>query len=227
LKSTQALKNLLLYHQGQLSAEAYKELTDETARLIQVFSDTLEALKPGVERARKTHQLINAENAKNTHIKTSCFKGCGSCCHLEVEITRDDAELLAESILEKKIAIDENRLKSLALRTRQDLAWQTGVSPENRCVLLDDEDVCRNYDSRPSVCRKHSVTSPASDCLTQGASAVATLIPMNEIIMSAVINLSQNEFGSFARMLSNALEKRKKLADKASPEGISLDANSL
>lgn len=204
---TPQLRNLLAVYKNTLNAEEYQSFETEVDRLLHYYYDLLNAYRAGAERAQVTHELIEEQIALNSHIKTSCQKGCGACCHLEVEISEDDADRLARSILQQGLEIDETRLQELAMRSRLDPLWARGPVPSNRCVLLGEDNACRNYENRPSVCRKHSVVSPAVDCETLGANPVPRLIPLNEIILSAAVSQDGNAFGALPKMLLAALTR--------------------
>jgi Fe-S-cluster containining protein len=207
MKKTAQLRGLLAQYQTLLPVEEYESFSREVDRLLLHYFEILNAFNPGAERAKKTQELIEEQIAKNSHIQTSCQKGCGACCHLEVEITEDDAALMALSITANNLPYNQDSLIKQAQRDRLDPLWAQGAVKTNRCVMLGADNACGNYENRPSVCRKHSVVSPAQDCETIGASPVPRLIPLNEIILSAAINLPQNNFGSLPKLLNQALEK--------------------
>jgi uncharacterized protein len=207
MKTTPQLRNLLSVYQTTLTPEEFASFEREVNRLLHHYHDLLATYRPGVERATVTHELIEEQISMSSHIKTSCQKGCGACCHLEVEISEDDADRLAKSILQQGLQIDEERLQEQAGRARLDSRWAQGTVTANRCVLLGDDKACRNYENRPAVCRKHSVVSPASDCETLGANPIPRLIPLNEIIISAAISQEGNQFGSLPKMLAAALAR--------------------
>jgi Fe-S-cluster containining protein len=213
MKQTAQLRGLLAHYKTLLNTEEYESFSREVDRLLKHYFDVLNEFPAGVFRAQKIHELIEEQVAAAEHIKTSCQKGCGACCHLEVEITEDDAALMALSIIEKELKYDEAALAELAQRERLDPKWAQGAVKANRCIMLGDDNACRNYQHRPTVCRKHSVTSPKEDCETLGASPVPRLIPLNEIIMSAAINLPQNNFGAMPKMLAHALQQIKEVRD--------------
>jgi Fe-S-cluster containining protein len=212
LKLTAHLKNLLAYHQAQISVSEYADLEAETMRLVKVYFDILSPLPAGAGRARKIHQLIEDQNELNVQVPVSCTKGCGACCHLEVEITEDDAKLLAQTVQAKKLKIDFARLESQARRQKGDEAWKKRSVIENRCVFLDEANCCSVYEFRPMICRKHAVVSSPSECMSVDGHPVPRVIPINEIIASAVINLPMNHYDSLPKMLFRALENEKELA---------------
>jgi Fe-S-cluster containining protein len=207
MKKTRQLQNILASYQQTLSIVEFQSFSQEVDRLLAHYAEILGAYKAGAERAHITQQLIEEQNLASSHIKTSCQKGCGACCHLEVEITEDDADLLARSILRQNLPYDKERLQEQASRPRLDARWSQGVQTSNRCVMLGADNACSNYADRPTICRKHSVTSPAELCSVVGASPVPLLAPMNEIIMSAAISFAGNEFGSLPKMLNAALRR--------------------
>lgn len=95
------------------------------------------------------------------------------------------------------------------MRERLDSEWHWGVVSSNRCVFLGTDNACRNYKNRPTVCRKHSVISPANECEKMGGQPVPKLIPMAEIIMSAAINLPDNQYGSLAKRIQKLSDEQK------------------
>jgi Fe-S-cluster containining protein len=207
MKKTRQLQSLLANYQSTLSEEHYQSFAQEVDRLVNHYLEILGNYKAGAERAQATQALVEKQNLLNSHIKTSCQKGCGACCHLEVEITEDDADLLARSILRQNLPYDKDRLQEQSQRVRLDEKWAQGVMTANRCVMLGEDNACSNYGDRPTICRKHSVTSPAELCGEVGANPVPLVVPMNEIILSAALNLSGNSFGSLPKMLAAALKR--------------------
>ena len=205
---TPHLKSILAQYKDILSSDEVLSFENEVDRLLNHYLVILSELPAGVERGKKVHALIEEQEQLSSHIKTSCQRGCGACCHLEVEITLDDAIVLAKS-LEDGVDIDRAQLRSLSVRERLDAVWTRGVVSSNRCVFLGVDNACRNYKNRPTVCRKHSVISPAIECEKVGGQPVPKLIPMAEIIMSAAINLPDNQYGSLAKMLQKVLDEQK------------------
>jgi hypothetical protein len=80
------------------------------------------------------------------------------------------------------------------------------MSKENRCVFLGDDGACGIYEDRPSVCRKHVVTTPAAACTTEGAAVAPVQVLLAEILLSAGLSLDGVEFGSLAKMLTRQLD---------------------
>ncbi|MDG0816910.1 YkgJ family cysteine cluster protein [Bdellovibrio svalbardensis] len=223
MKKTPHLKAFLKQYEDLLTSEEFESFDREVTRLLGYYSEVLGAYPPGAERGRKVHELINEQEALSSHIKTSCQRGCGACCHLEVEITKDDATILADSLAEglsDGLGIDMAKLYQMSLRKRLDVAWEQGFIEANRCVFLGADNACRNYYNRPTVCRKHSVISAVDECEKKGGQPVPKLMPVAEIIMSAAVNLPNNEFGALAKMLQQTLEERALAKVQLSPLNI-------
>lgn len=205
MKMTAQLRSLLESYKKSLAPDQYQSFEKEVLCQIQLYLQKFTQLSAGVLRGIEIHRCLDIEIEKASNIKTSCQKGCGYCCHLEIEITLDDAEVLTEAITKQNIQIDMERLEKLQLRERQSIEWKQRDVPQNRCLLLGADNACRAYQSRPMVCRKHSVVSLPDECMKPNGSPIPRQIPMAEIIMSAAINLDNNPYAPFAKMLKNTL----------------------
>ena len=168
------------------------------------YSARLLETAPGAERGRALHRMIEREMGVAGMFPTSCSKGCSGCCHYEVEVTRDEAAVLKERV-EAGFAIDRARLAVQAARERRSADWRKFGSADNRCVFLGADGACGIYEDRPSICRKHMVTTPAAACTTDGAAVAPVQVLLAEIALSAGLSLDGVEFGSLAKMLSREL----------------------
>jgi Fe-S-cluster containining protein len=168
------------------------------------YSARLLETAPGAERGRALHRMIEREMGVAGMFPTSCSKGCSGCCHYEVEVTKDEAAVLKERV-EAGFAIDRARLAVQAARERRSAEWRKFGSADNRCVFLGAEGACGIYEDRPSICRKHMVTTPAAACTTDGAAVAPVQVLLAEIALSAGLSLDGVEFGSLAKMLSREL----------------------
>ena len=132
------------------------------------------------------------EKVINDNKQISCSKGCSHCCYLLVEVSWEEATLLAEwveaqhpKIKEKLIKnISENAEKARAVfspykRTQKytepffgelnfpDMAYDRYFYKNKiPCPFLID-DSCSAYEVRPTPCRLHMVTSPSELCSRQ------------------------------------------------------------
>ncbi len=168
------------------------------SRLHASYDAVLGQAVPGPTRAEAAHLLIGRAVAEVKGVTPTCKLGCSACCHFEVEVTRDEAELLA-AVVVSGVAIDRERLARQAARQRGDPAWAALVAPENRCVFLGDEGECRVYAHRPSACRRLLVASPAVECGRPGGAPVPITIPVAELVVSAALSLPGNHFTSLAK----------------------------
>ena len=204
LQYTRTLKQIFENYRASLSLEAFTSFENHVQGLLNNYITDLGNFPAGAPRGRRLHQMLEEEIAKTSSIEVSCKKGCGFCCHLQVDITKDEAEVLYEEIL-SGYEIDQVRLARLALRERTSEEWKKGVVTDNRCVFLNSENACGIYASRPSSCRKLSVTSDPKDCADPNGATIPKIIPMAEIILSAALNLQNNPYGPMAQMLEKRL----------------------
>lgn len=209
MKYTRLLTGIIESYSHKLSDLDFESLKRHIESKVNEYQLLLTRTSSGAARGRLVHSLVEKEISAAAHIRVSCAKGCGTCCHFEVDITGDDAEVLVDAI-EGGVNIDLARLRGIATRDRKDEIWQKGPVPENRCVFLDDSYSCRVYESRPTSCRKHAVTSPAELCKQiESTNMSVRMIPMVEVIQSATLNLDDSVYGSFAKMLVAKLDERK------------------
>ena len=178
---TSNLRLMISRWKAGLSQDQFLLMMKSVSTLFFETQDQLLSIHNGAERAARLHLLIEQANLSVSHIEVSCQKGCAACCHFEVEIIHDEAALLAE-VVSAGHPLDFDRLVLQANRKPQDQAWQDGVVINNRCVFLNDSNMCSIYSARPAACRRHSVTSPASFCADQSKEAVSRNIPISEII---------------------------------------------
>lgn len=203
---TRNLRALLEQYEKSLPTNEFDSFKRFIGSEVQKYLNKLSVYPAGAERGRVVHQWVEEEIKKSAHIKTTCHRGCGYCCHLEVEITSDDAAVLGE-VVKNGYKIDFDKLKRLANRDVRGQEWQAGVTTENSCVFLNENNECGIYLHRPISCRKHSVSSDPEFCkdvLQQNTKIL--YLPTVEVILSAVINLPDGSHGSFAKMLSRNLE---------------------
>ena len=209
---TRVLKSIFDNYKTTLSEDDYQSFEIHVNNLMKNYIQDFSRFTPGSERGRYLHQLIEKEILASSHIETSCNKGCAACCHLEVEITDDDAAVLHNAI-QDGITIDKNRLESLAERARLDPEWKKGVVSSNRCLFLGEDNACTIYSYRPSTCRKAAVVGHPKECSEPQGNSIPRIMPMAEIILSAALNLSNNSFGSLPKQLLNKLKLEEKITN--------------
>jgi Fe-S-cluster containining protein len=121
-------------------------------------------------------------------------------------VTTDEATVL-HALVSGGIAIDRDRLELQSRRERKSADWLRFFHPENRCVFLGDDNACRIYEHRPSICRKHLVTTPADACTTTGMRIAPVEILMAEILLSAALSIEGTSSGSLAKLLAELLRQ--------------------
>ncbi len=204
---TRSLKNLILDYQQNLPKEKFKDLLKFVANIIENTKENLEKIPDSRARAEIFHQWVDAEVERASHTPVSCKKGCATCCHYEVEITNEEALLLAD-LVQQGHKIDSKRLRAQAGKSRQDSTWKQGAFIENRCVFLGDDMSCSIYLSRPTTCRRMAVTTPAEHCADFSKTPTARELPQVDIMLSAMMSNKKTKYGNLAKMLSAELEQR-------------------
>ncbi|MCK5073778.1 MAG: YkgJ family cysteine cluster protein [Bacteriovoracaceae bacterium] len=182
--------------------------------------DKLQKIKSAVKRSRFVYREIDLSLKKlfdENHVTSeiSCKRGCSFCCHTQVSVTCDEAELFAEKVI-KGHKIDFFRLYIQSQAGNNSEKWYLLPYEMRKCVFLNDNDECSIYDDRPSVCRTNYVFSIPFSCSTQdGLEKSVRLLLTKEadmIIMAA--NLNSNENGVLPYLLNKVLNKTKQ------PEGL-------
>ncbi len=202
--STPRLRDAVARQRATLSSEEFSAFILTIRSVFEKYSARLRAYDAGVERGTALHKIMDQAMKTAGHIKVSCCKGCSGCCHYEVEITNDEAAVLA-SIVRSGLAIDTSRLSNQAARERRGPEWSDVLHPSNRCVFLGEDNTCRVYENRPSVCRRTLVTSPAEACSKPGQPVSPVEILLAELLLSAALSLVGSSFGSLSKMLLASL----------------------
>jgi hypothetical protein len=162
------------------------------ASLLERFGEiqrALEAIEDGVDRALWIHARMDEAIDRARPFSVSCREGCSGCCHLRVEMTRDEAELLISRLERGEVALDRDRLKvQWEARDRAgEPALRAGAS--TGCVFLGEDQRCRVYEIRPMACRRLLVRSLPELCWDPEAEVQPVEILEVELLMSAVLSL--------------------------------------
>ena len=207
-RPTPQLQVAVRQQQTTLPPEEFAAMMAAIKSVFDKYTAKLLEFAPGLDRGTALHQLMDRELKVTAQFALSCHKGCSGCCHYEVEITQDEAAILKNIVIDG-LPVDLERLQLQAARERQSPEWQRFGSPNNRCVFLSETGVCRVYNDRPSICRKHVVTTPVSACTTAGEVVAPVQVLLAEILLSAELSLPGTKFGSLAKMLWQALPQTK------------------
>jgi len=119
-------------------------------------------LNRATRRVKQIHEAIDealVAGQKGLQEKISCKKGCSNCCHLNIVVTDDEAEVLAPLY----DGTQNEKLKRQAAVT-DDLKYPSILGYEDAaCVFLKDN-ACSVYENRPMACRTYYVVSNPEDC---------------------------------------------------------------
>lgn len=170
----------------------------------------------------------------------SCKKGCCYCCYLLVEIPWEEAEILTDWLIKqppskrteimkkiKRNAQDAKRLFRKNDKTAylaEPVDQDAGDFPDQLCddyfyeksrpcPLLKDG-CCSAYESRPTVCQLHVVSSPAKLCTRQAGESDEYHIPDTiEELKEKVTPIQQDlakdgRWGHLAIMLEAVLQEK-------------------
>lgn len=163
------------------------------------------------QRARFIHKLIDEYNEEvfaHSLVKqfSPCKMGCSACCHTQVSVTEDEAELLSQKIC-AGLVIDNGLLK-LQSETRDDSsAFFKMKYADRKCIFLDEAGACRVYDDRPSVCRTNAVLGEADQCDTTDSIKPIRLINTHKadmVIYAAYLHSQKS--GSLPHMISQKIK---------------------
>ena len=142
----------------------------EFSSITQTIIKSLGKIKNNFEKARFLHNVVDEYNKEVfSHPLlmefVPCRSGCSACCHTQVSVTKEEAELLIHQIDNGvEINYEHLSLQSEAENNAENfykLSYQ-----ERACVFLDDKGACKVYNDRPAVCRTNAVVGEASQCAT-------------------------------------------------------------
>ena len=205
---TRSLKKFILEQEPNLSKLQFEAFLNSLDQTLDQARKQLGQVPEGVPRARKLHSLVDQEIAQAHHIKASCQKGCSACCHIEVEITSYETEILA-TLINDGHQIDSQRLAEQSERAVGDSRWKkSSQDPSNQCIFLSPSGDCSIYDDRPVMCRRHSVTSPAYLCATLEAPVILRYFPMVDVLISSANEDLNLQIGPLAKILMKKLNKK-------------------
>ena len=200
-----------------IAKQTYEKLRNQPffSNITQFVIDHLQRISSPQERARFVHHIVddyNREVFAHPIVQKflPCKVGCAGCCHTQVGVTCDEAELLAERINEG-VKID------YALLQKQIKAGNNPedfylLSYENRkCVFLGSDDKCQVYNDRPSVCRTNAVLGEASQCYpyeNESDAQTLRLVKTEQADMAIMGSFFMSkESGTLANMLGKILQK--------------------
>ncbi len=140
---------------------------------------------------------------------SSCKKGCSACCHTQVAINSDEAELLATKV-ENGHQINLNLLEIQAEAGTEAKVWYQIPYSHRRCIFLDNKNACSIYEDRPAVCRTNQVLGESASCETKdGIEKPLRLVKTEEgdMVVIAAFQVA-GKSGTLPEMLYQTLMRR-------------------
>jgi len=122
-------------------------------------------------------------------MQISCKKGCKYCCEIQVMLSLGEAKLILNTMKIQKIYINKKKLR------RQDKCedWDTQPLKDRGCIFLDNDYICKIYESRPVSCRKYFVLDNPEKCDTNSSNTIIkrAIVIKAEIVASAMLNVDK------------------------------------
>lgn len=200
-----------------IAKKSFEEFQDhpEYVSIVKKVLKSLKKFSQSLRRARFTHKNIdeyNKEIFSHPLVKSfsPCKMGCSACCHTQVSVTEDEAELLAHRV-RGGVEIDEKNLLFLSEAGNDSQKFYAIPFAERKCLFLTSDGACRIYEDRPAVCRTNAVLGDAAQCDTRAGIQTTRLIktPKSDMVIYAAYMFSKNS-GALPYMLKLALEKESK-----------------
>lgn len=199
----------------------------EFLKITETMITHLNKIKDSLERARFVHNVVDEYNQKvfsHPILKElmPCKSGCSGCCHTQVSVTEDEAELLAHN-LSNDLEIDYKILERQAKAGNDSSAFFAIPYNERRCVFLDNKGACKVYKDRPAVCRTNAVVGDAAQCDTSTNSGLGALrlVKTQEADMAIVGAFAlSHESGTLPVMLYKVLKAKSVKENKSHLKSI-------
>jgi len=187
----------------------------EFLKITETMITHLNKIKSSLERARFVHNVVDEYNQKvfsHSIVKEMmpCRSGCTGCCHTQVSVTEDEADLLAHNI-SNGIEINYKSLERQSLAGNDSSAFFAIPYKERRCVFLDGNGLCKVYKDRPSVCRTNAVLGDAAQCDTSAnaGEGALRLVKTQEADMAIVGAFAvASDSGTLPMMLAKVLKAK-------------------
>ena len=195
-----------------IARKTFEELKDqiEYSSVVSAVLDKLGKIFNSRDRARFVHETIdefNSEVFSHPLVMqfSPCKMGCDACCHTQVSITDDEAELLVQKI-NAGLEIATDRLKKQMESKNDSNAYYRLSYADRRCIFLNEQGGCRVYVDRPSVCRTNAVLGEADQCDTSEMIKPTRLIrtPKSDMVTYASFLHSENS-GALPYMVGGKL----------------------
>lgn len=192
------------------------DLLKDNPEYLAIVRDTLSRMKKlanSLKRAKYVHKEVDefvAEVFSDPLVQklSPCRQGCSACCHTQVSITADEAELLARKI-NNGVSIDMNLLEKQASVPADEYFSKLSFA-ERKCVFLDENGACKVYADRPSVCRTNAVLGTNEQCDTSNGQKDLRLVLTRKADMVVYASFYYSEgSGTLPELLKKAIFTQK------------------
>lgn len=178
--------------------------------IVQHILQKIKKIPSAIKRAKFIHNSINQYNESvfsNPIVKelSPCKSGCTACCHTQISITQDEAELLAQKIHEG-LDVNLDLLRIQAQVGDNSIEFYKLGYEDRRCIFLDEVGFCKVYSDRPSVCRTNAVLGEPDQCDTSVELKPLRLVktPESDMVIFAAY-LHAKDCGSLPSMVNKIL----------------------
>lgn len=198
-----------------IAKKSFDELRNnpDFMHIVQTVLNKLQKISGHLKRTKLVHQLIdeyNTEVFNHPVVKelSPCKNGCSFCCHTQVSVTEDEAEVLAQRIQEG-VKIDRELLDRQMLAGNDPASFFRMNHLDRRCIFLDSNNSCSVYKDRPSVCRTNAVIGESSQCDTSNSIQPTRLVMTKKADMVIYASfLFAQKSGALPFMIGTKLRKQ-------------------
>jgi len=188
----------------------------EFSSITKTVVSSLKKIKNNLEKARFLHNIVDEYNKEVfSHPLlmefVPCKAGCSACCHTQVSVTKEEAELLINQI-ESGIDINYEKLLKQSEAGNISENYYKLSFKERGCVFLDEKGACRVYKDRPAVCRTNAVVGSSSQCDTSQTGPQALRLvktPKADMAIFGAYSVTE-ESGTLPYMLAKLLKEKNK-----------------
>ncbi len=178
---------------------------------------SLKKIKNNFEKARFLHNIVdeyNKEVFSHSLLKefVPCKAGCSACCHTQVSVTKEEAELLIHHI-DNGLDINYERLSKQSEAGNISEDYYKLSYKDRACVFLDEKGACKVYKDRPAVCRTNAVVGAASQCDTSQSGPLPLRLvktPKADMAIVGAYSLTEDS-GALPYMLAKLLKEKNKM----------------
>lgn len=161
------------------------------------------SVKKGIEYLCKIYELY--EEGTNEYLKkSSCKRGCSTCCYLYANCTPIEAEYMKRTVISNKLNITElentiNKYSEIVY-TFEDMMQNNIEGREHLsnlhfgekipCLFINEKKECSIYKSRPLTCRKFISFSNQVECEKDSGNVLRPEFIFNTTALYAIDLLS-------------------------------------